>query len=402
MRTLGDQFAFEYGKSIVGQPVTPENFDQRLEWTEDWSSADAANNRDVKQLYQLVARFQLSALVDFITTQSDPETAKTLKTQYRSRIEALGYSFDEEDSAFSKLWRSATDPTYVAQKAYAKMESVSADLLRSDWVGAQFTAAVSTQILQPGFTLYNVVGPGFSGVRLVKGDHKDNARIGHEVVMGGGISNEVIDRRYDGTLVADAVGTYSTGAQKLTDMVIHRGYMVSYFFSEREGLAFFTSTGQLKILNLHDLTSDRLAAVGFTNLAPDSQLNIDIRLADFITFTSQAKRERLSVMQGHLLLYNGDIMLGSDSATARDKRRMLLDFGKDQFGLLDFGDNNITLYEAATIAKNLGAVSAMNLDTGFYDYGRIRTTSGSEIALGMRDKERSNNKIVLFEGAAPP
>ena len=102
----------------------------------------------------------------------------------------------------------------------------------------------------------------------------------------------------------------------------------------------------------------------------------------------------MSLLQTHLLLYNGQIMLGENSSAERAIRRLFA-ISKDNNVMVITFDDDLTLAEAAYLAKQAGAKNVLNMDTGYYDYSSYYDKNGKQHVQGIGDKDGASNKIVV-------
>lgn len=172
-------------------------------------------------------------------------------------------------------------------------------------------------------------------------------------------------------------------------MAIDGGEIKNFLISGRDALVIIRE-GKLTIVHKDELLTSDIDP----EKAP-KPLQFSRSLTDYKTFTDLVAEQKADVMASHLLLYKGELQVSGDSSAEVDKRRVLVAFPDGRFGLVDFKPH-LTLYEVAYILQQAGAESAVNLDTGYYDYSSIYTATGEKIPLGMADLDGINNKFIFL------
>lgn len=152
-------------------------------------------------------------------------------------------------------------------------------------------------------------------------------------------------------------GTYSSGDRfGIEGIALDTGKMISRRFQGWDGLAVITPEGQL---SLHHVERVKLGGSSF-NLR-----NTDERNA----FRGQARERKLSVIQSHLLIADGEVDVRDTPGQPRFRRRILFMTSDGDVGLFDTGNEALTLFDAATaLQKAATPLMAFNLDMGSYDY----------------------------------
>lgn len=332
-----------------------------------------SNFSDVNTFYRTLGRFLANRVAEIILLKQSKfkKMDKAFKEKVETVLGEYGIQLPEKASSIKKVWwylqKLRIGP--VIKKAYRKLKP-SKEICR-------FPSSLNLEITQEpvellaGARMYQVKIKGIKTdikILLVKMP-KDKVRMGFTVKVGGGAEAPEKGK------ILEAVGAYTTGHGKPTEFCAVDGAIKNELISEREGLLVISEDGEAKIIHITE-------AIG----------NYDF--SKWISFRNEIREKNLSVMQQHLLLYKGEIMVDPvNSSPARDHRRLLVMF-KEHYAILDISD--ATLYEAALIAQNLGAESAINLDTGYYDYSAVYDKNGNPTYLGLRDKSGSSNLLYFL------
>ena len=152
-------------------------------------------------------------------------------------------------------------------------------------------------------------------------------------------------------------GTYSSGDRfGIEGIAIDAGKMISRRFQSWDGLAVITPEGRL---SLHHV--ERVSLGGHTfNLR-----NAHERQA----FEKTARQRRLSAIQSHLLITDGEVDVRDQPGQPRFRRRMLFMTREGDVGVFDTGGEALTLFDAAAaLHEAVAPEMAFNLDMGSYDY----------------------------------
>ncbi|MFA6027508.1 MAG: hypothetical protein WC752_01115 [Patescibacteria group bacterium] len=390
--TMGDRFLIAVGSSAIEKnPVTWENMEEKLTFCEAYLQVreGAKIDEDVVGLYHMIGMFQASQILKFWQSQGvDFEDKKV--APYVTRLQTAGADIPVDDPILSKIWRSGSQPSYLFNKGLRKITD-SDEVTAPETQGTRLTFKPNPERMKPGYE-YQLVYNGEELVaRVLIGDPKSGAKLDYAVRVGGGLTTEEVYSMYpEGEIAAQAVGSYTTGPQKPADFAIDGGHVENYLISTREGLVIIQKDGTVRIKHRGQLQT--------TDIAPRAAVNplhITENLSDFTTFIELAEREGVDVMNSHLLLYQGGLEVGTNSDPATDKRRALVTYHDGRFALVDF-EQPLSLYEEAYLLQQAGFESAVNLDTGYYDYSSIYPAAGAPISLGLEDKDGINNKFIFL------
>ncbi|MBX2856634.1 MAG: hypothetical protein KTR21_16725 [Rhodobacteraceae bacterium] len=115
-------------------------------------------------------------------------------------------------------------------------------------------------------------------------------------------------------------------------------------------------------------------------------------------FLERAEDLRLSALQSHLLIRNGELDLRPSENAPTFRRRMLFQMEDGRIGVYDTSPRLVTLYEAAAeLLDSIGPEMALNLDMGAYDFCE-QAWSGRFSRCGLLDRDglsKLTNLIVL-------
>ncbi len=209
--------------------------------------------------------------------------------------------------------------------------------------------------------------------------------------------------------IAVVTGTYSTGKSRVVGLTYTGGKLVGGLIQPWDGLCFIAPSGRLFIAQLSAVDLGAVATALQLQLtdedrhrAPLSPIDNGSDLPTLIRFV---EHYQLTMFQSHLLLFGGRPQVSQrPPATGR---RLLVSFADGRFGILTLGGSSInalgfTLGEAAAIAERIGAVSAVNLDTGAWNKGWIEA-GGQRVSIGdgTASLAQLSNVLRVFQHATP-
>ncbi len=162
-------------------------------------------------------------------------------------------------------------------------------------------------------------------------------------------------------------GTYSSGDRfGIEGLALKNGIAESKRFQRWDGGLLIHSNGTAQIVNVGSI---KLNGISY-NLRDTTQR---------ASFLANAKRQKISFIQSHLLITNGALDTREVSGAPRFQRRILYADASGNISLYDSKNRALTLYEAALeLHKNHGAHMAFNLDMGSYDFCEIETGDSSQ------------------------
>lgn len=393
--TFGDELLINLGAHFVDdEAVTWENLNAKVQYVETYATVgrNFGIDRDVEGMYKMLGSFQASKVIDFLESQNvDTDDARVI--EYVQRMVAVGVEVPVEDSLAMKLWHNIDDPRRIIAKAVDAVWATNS-VLRTEYAEA---TPVFRDIGVEGKTGYQILTIQNGETKLATvmiGNPEQGARVDYTVRVGGGLTVRHIQEKYGAEhIAAEAVGAYTTGAQKPAELVVDGGQIRNYLRSSREGMVIVNADGLPRIVHINDLNVSDIQSDAPT----DVPLDIRHEVGDFLTFTRLASEQKIDVMAGHLLLYNGNLAIAGNSSASRDKRRLFITFADGRFGIADM-TQGITLYEAAYILQKAGVMSAVNMDTGYYDQAVFYPKTEPAMHLGLKDQDGINNKFVLLSG----
>jgi hypothetical protein len=156
--------------------------------------------------------------------------------------------------------------------------------------------------------------------------------------------------------VLTVTGTYSSGDRfGIEGLVIQAGKTVSRRYQNWDGVLVIDRNGTPQLSHAENVSLD----------GEDFNLKVKPRRAAFI---AKAKELGVTVLQSHLLIFNGALDLEDIKNAPSFKRRLLVTFQDGSFGIWE-SDQAETLYGAAKKVQDaLNPFMALNLDMGAYDY----------------------------------
>lgn len=155
-------------------------------------------------------------------------------------------------------------------------------------------------------------------------------------------------------------GAYSSADRYgIEGLAVNGGKVVSKRFQGWDGLAVMSDAGAL---TLHHVENVNLSDKSFNLREIDSRKQ----------FLELASEQKLSVIQSHLLIVDGEVDIISQPGRPKFTRRMLFSTKAGKWGVFDTGKIRYTLYDATLVLEQLvSPVMAFNLDMGAFDYCMI-------------------------------
>ena len=172
-------------------------------------------------------------------------------------------------------------------------------------------------------------------------------------------------------------GTYSSGDRfGIEGLVIKDGVQISRRYQNWDGVLIIEPSG---VPNLYRADNVMLGDITY-NLKDSVSRN---------AFIEKALEDRLTVMQSHLLISDGQLDLKDVPDAPKFKRRLFVTLPNGNFGIWET-DISETLYSAALqLQEDLQPHMALNLDMGAYDYcqkGPVGAQSDCGRLLVSKDK----------------
>jgi len=184
-------------------------------------------------------------------------------------------------------------------------------------------------------------------------------------------------------------GTYSSGDRfGIEGLVIKDGVQISRRYQNWDGVLIIGADGVPAIYRSDDVMLD----------------NIQYNLKDPVsrsTFITKALNSRLTVLQSHLLISDGQLDLKDVPDAPKFKRRLFVTLPDGNFGIWQT-EISETLYDAAVqLQTDVAPTMALNLDMGAYDFcqkGPVGAQSDCGRLLVSRDK--LTNVLEFFQQKA--
>ncbi len=159
----------------------------------------------------------------------------------------------------------------------------------------------------------------------------------------------------DGLLVI--TGTYSSPEGKVEGLVINKGTVVRSGVYPWDGLLTVNPSGKISLANVSEVD------------VAGNRLNLRANKSDRKAFFKHAGAAKLSAIQSHLLVTEGQVDVKQRDDAKEFRRRIIIEDFQGRISVFDSTPQRITLYEAARISKEMyGARFAINLDMGTYDF----------------------------------
>lgn len=162
----------------------------------------------------------------------------------------------------------------------------------------------------------------------------------------------------DSAHLLTVAGTYSSGDRfGIEGLVIRGGEIVSRRYQNWDGVLVIDADGTPELYHAADV---ELGTQAFDLKDKPSRME----------FIKLARDTGVAVLQSHLLVSNGSLDLKDVEDAPKFKRRLLVTFEDDSFGVWETTQAE-TLYAAAhQVQAELNPKMALNLDMGAYDYCR--------------------------------
>jgi hypothetical protein len=207
-------------------------------------------------------------------------------------------------------------------------------------------------------------------------------------------SSDSVQRFYGSRLVLEVAGSYTTPDGNIAALAARDGVFVGFLPRSWEGLVIIRD-GHVRVVSVLELTEEMLGG------AKHKALHIFSSPEDFVEFLDLVRKNKVSLIQGHLLTLRGKYD-GSANDKLRARRRVLMTgTGNDSsVGVIDFAEGrDMTLRQCARWLSGFDKEgTAVNLDTGAWDFGRFYGLGdGKPRNLGVQavSDDRLSNKFVF-------
>jgi hypothetical protein len=168
-----------------------------------------------------------------------------------------------------------------------------------------------------------------------------------------------------------------TAPDSLPDgLTIVNGTVVNPTLQKFDGLIIIHPNHQIELTNVDNIRLN------------ETVLHLKSNPTDLTTLLNIATKNKISILQSHLLLDKGMILIGEKASTRVFRRRVIFQTSDHQLYVYDSLDKKETLLETATrLKQQFGANTAINLDMGTYNYcwrnENQQITSFSEMGAGI-------------------
>ena len=424
-KNSGDQIIIRLGENILdqypldkNQKTSYKNLKYLLELGKAWieNSKKAILYHDVQGLYQLVGRFALSNVANYLKSELETKGGDPMSVNAFLQKEGLSLSSvmkDLEDFGVPlELTLGNTQKGvvgllsgnigYITNRAVQKLVNENEEQTpKSAEVPIPKIKMTPTNVKHhPGVEINDISVEGNLLAVLVK--MKPNA-FKADLLMSpsGKVDMEAYEKEHHKQMIFSAPVAFSTGNRKMTEMAALNGNFFNYLVTVdgKDGIVMTAPNGELKIFDKSDLRKD-----DFSNFARDNaetmnasaaseKLKIMKDFKDFSKFSQTINSQRLSFVSNMLLIKGGrPNWLKHDGKTSR---RFLLTFKDGSVGVIN-SSKDMSTSDLIAISLAAGAEQAVYMDTGMYDYATYYDPNGKELALGHQDTKDSTNRIVFL------
>lgn len=182
----------------------------------------------------------------------------------------------------------------------------------------------------------------------------------------------------------EMAGTYTSEFGYPTGLTMIDGVMINPALQTWDGLIMIYPDGKVHLRNINALE------YGFR------QFDIAASYRDYLDFLDMLKQQKISVLQTHLLITNGevDVTLKTDKAF---RRRVIFEDATQNLGIYDSFDKLLTLYELAVLLRQeYHAITAVNLDMGTYSYCALYEQDRLKKTYGVKERGVKLSNIIIF------
>ena len=205
----------------------------------------------------------------------------------------------------------------------------------------------------------------------------------------GTVSPQEVEKFHTNNFVAFGSGAYvsdSLSAAMPVGFTVHEGEELNTFLDRNNHAIVVITDGQLAVYDYSKTPWGNLAeAKGMVN---------------FLHFY---RGQHSSVFQSHLLVHDSKARVGTNSSPDQGSRRVLLTL-YDNNAAMAYFESPVTLYETAKILEQIpGIRSAVNLDTGLNNCGRMKfgdETINQGCVSGRGSGGRLSSPVVITKPSA--
>lgn len=182
----------------------------------------------------------------------------------------------------------------------------------------------------------------------------------------------------------EITGTYTSPYDYPTGLFIQEGKIINPIMQSWDGLLVVDRNGRLNLMNLNEFQ------YGFRTY------KIKERQEDYLDFLKFASDDKISVMQSHLILNNGEIDVSNNKRLF--KRRAVVSDKSGEIFVYDSLNKSISLFDLATILKEkYDALYAINLDMGAFNYCSFIKNGIQTKDCGDLSKDTRLSNIIVFD-----
>ncbi len=415
-RVSGDKMIEKIGSDYLERNrCSYKNIKELLRFADTWNSTSF--DRDVNGIYQSYASYAYAEIGTFLKREietarkngNEDEIIEKLRqsgvdySKTAKNLEQIGV-FNITESNLKKLWNNIKEGKfrYIFRKAEGKVfgdKELTIDIgniriERNDWAERKGVEVLS--IKEGNEELAKVIkcDPAAMNVKIL-------------IEPDGKVDMQKEAAAQGRKLVFSAPLTFSTGDRKMTELAFRDGQQMNYLLSanSKDGFLLVDQNGRQKMLNKkdmkisdlldnNDLSKPEIAAL-LNGLTLDQKIEPTSKIGDKNLFFKILKAKKHSLLGGMLLL---DTKMGISAKIedGSDSRRLYLEFKDGKFGIIN-STNGMTTAKAVALAKHMGAVKAMYMDTGMYDKASYRDGNGGDHELGHKDTDESTNRVVIYE-----
>lgn len=201
-------------------------------------------------------------------------------------------------------------------------------------------------------------------------------------------------------ILLNCTGAYTSGSTP-DGLSIDNGRTVNKSLATKmDGLVIVQATGGIVVRDLDG---------GPVNIYENGNISKQLNLRnadDRYDFMEWAERERATVFQSHLLIFNNTLRIGYNASDARRERRFLV-LTTNQQGIVHHSiidvpsSSSIDLLTGAKAIlsyfnnNNMDVVAAINLDVGDYNNYDVYA-SGRKTEVGTKDISDSSNLLIYY------
>jgi hypothetical protein len=202
-------------------------------------------------------------------------------------------------------------------------------------------------------------------------------------------------RLYGNRLVLEVAGSYTSRDGTIAALAARDGVIVGFLPRAWEGLVIIHD-GRIQVVSSLEVTAGMLGG------EKHKRLQIFTSPDDFVEFLDLIRKNKVSVIQGHLLTLRGKYDTTANDTQAARRRVLMTRPGTDagSVAVIDFADaRDLTLRQCARWLSGFDREgTAVNLDTGAWDFGRLYAAdpNGRNVGIQTTSDEKLSNKLVFI------